>query len=339
VTVRWVRFCQDIRNSTVKAKAKDTMRNAISRRQFVASTVGATIGTCALGALGLRDLQHDLQAAEPAGPRVEGGRGSKMRLGLQTYLWAKDWDLSTIFANLKKAEVYGIELRTSDHYAHGVELTLTKAERAEVKRRFADSPITLVSVASAEDLDWPDEARFRKAVQSVKDHVVLAKDVRSTSVRVFPNKWHPGVPHEKTIERIAQGLNEIAPFAADHGILIGLEAHGPVGELPVLRDILSRVPNRAVGVKLNSDRRDTRGGGFEANVNLIKDRLSNSLHMGNLMDTRFPYQQMIDLLVKVDWNGWAMMEYTHKVPDKVAAMIEHRKVWEKMLAKAMGARA
>ncbi len=285
------------------------MKNTISRRQFVASSLGATLGTCALGVLGSGGSQRLLRAAEPAAPKVQGKPGSKMRLGLQTYLWAKDWDLPTIFTNLKKAEVYGIELRTSDHYGHGVELSLTPAQRADVKKRFADSPITLVSIASAEELDWPDDGQFKKAVQSVEDHVVLAKDTGATSVRVFPNKWHPNVPHEKTIERIAQALNEIAPFAADHGILIGLEAHGPVGELPVLKDILSHVPNKVVGVKLNSDNRDTRGGGFEANFNLIKDRLSNSLHLKNLKDTGFPYQQMIDLLVKIDWNGWAMMEY------------------------------
>jgi sugar phosphate isomerase/epimerase len=306
------------------------MQNTVSRREFVRSSSKAALGAYALGKFG----SLSLRAAQP---EAQGGRAPTMRLGLQTYLWAKDWDIPTILANLQKAQVYGVECRTSDHYGHGIELTLTKAQRAEVKKRFADSPVTLVSVASAEELDWPDDAQFKTAVQAAKDHVVLAQDVGGTAVRVFPNKWHPNVPHEKTVERIAQALNEIGPFAADHGILIGLEAHGPVGELPVLKDILSHVQSRAVGVKLNSDNRDTRGAGFEANFNLIKDRLSNSLHLKNLKDASFPYQLMIDLLVKNNWNGWALMEYTHQVPDKVEAMIEHRKLWDEMLAKAMSA--
>jgi len=302
--------------------------NNVSRREFVASSVRAALGACALAALG----SSNLRAASDAGPAKSGGLGSNVHIGMQTYLWGKDWDVSTIIANLTRAQLWAVELRTSDHYAHHLELTSTPAERREIRKRFEDSPIKIISVASAEELDWPDEAQFRAAVQSAKDHVILAQDVGSSSVRVFPNKWHEGIPHEKTIERIAQALNEIGPFAADRGILIGLEAHGPAGELPVMRDVLSRVPGRNVGVKLNSDPRDSHGDGWQANFDMVKDRLSNTLHLKNLQDTRYPYQLMVDNLVKMDWNGCAMMEYTHQVPDKVEALIEHRKIWEEMVA-------
>jgi sugar phosphate isomerase/epimerase len=296
-----------------------------SRRNFVSAAVKAALGAYALSAIAPANIW--------AAPRV--APGSKIRLGFQTYLWGKDWDVPTIIANLTKADLKYVELRTSDKYAHGLEITLTPAQRQEYRKRFADSPVKIISVASAAQMDEEDEVKFRTAIDTVKKHILLAKDVDAPSVRVFPNKWHPGVPPEKTIARIAQALNEVGAYAADNGILIGLEEHGPVGTLPVLRQILDQVPQRSVGIKLNCEKRALEGEGFEANFNLIKHRLSNTMHLKNVKDTTFPYQLMVDLLVKADWDGVACFEYTHEVPDKVAALIEHRQIWEGMVAKAM----
>jgi len=47
-----------------------------------------------------------------------------MRFGFTTYQWGKDWDVPTLIENCSKAGVFGVELRTSQSYAHGVELDL-----------------------------------------------------------------------------------------------------------------------------------------------------------------------------------------------------------------------
>ena len=91
----------------------------------------------------------------PAAPK----RISKMRFGLMTYQWGIDWDVPTLIANCTKTKAFGVELRTSAHYAHGVELTLPEAQRREVKKQFADSPVQVVGVASAERFDSPDPER------------------------------------------------------------------------------------------------------------------------------------------------------------------------------------
>ena len=90
-------------------------------------------------------------------------------------------------------------------------------------------------------------------------------------------------------------------------------------------------------MKLNSDVRDTKGEGFEHNFNLVKDFLGETLHLHNLKDTEFPYQLQMDLLVKMGWNGWQLMEAENKVPDRVQALIEQRQIWDQMLAKALNA--
>ena len=302
-----------------------TPEQITSRREFLARGLKTTLGVCALSALS----PFYSPGAEPVAART-----ANLRFGFTTYQWGQDWDLPTMIANLQKAQVFGTELRTSASYAHGVELTTDAARRREVKKRFADSPITLVGIASAERMDWPDPAKLKAAIESAKAHVKLSHDVGGSGVRVFPNQFHPGVPREKPIEQIADALNQVGSFAAEYGQEIRLEAHGAAGELSTIRAIMDRVTQSKVRVKLNSDARDSQGQGFEHNFNLVKVFLGHTLHAHNLTDTQFPYQLQADLLTKMKWDGWALLEASDKVPDRVAALIEQRQIWEKLVANA-----
>ncbi len=290
-------------------------------------------------ARGLDAIQAVRLGTEGVGSNAKvGGRGkqnmTKVRFGFTSYQWGQDWAVPTMIANLQKAQVYGVELRTSASYAHGVELSLNAAQRQEVKKRFADSPITLVGIASAECLDWPEPDKLKAAIEAAKAHLILSRDVGASGVRVFPNQWHPNVPHEKTIAQIAKSLNELGAFAADYGQEVRLEAHGSAGELPTLRAIMDQVTQPRVRLMLNSDARDAKGQGFEKNFALVKNFLGHTLHTHNLKDAQFPYQLQVNLLVKMNWDGWGLLEASDKVPDRVQALIEQRQLWEQMVAQA-----
>src|SRR5512138_2563455 len=75
---------------------------------------------------------------------------SKMRFGFTTYQWGIDWDIPTLIANCSKARAYGVEVRTEADYSHGIELSLTAGRRREVQKRFADSPVKLIGIATPE---------------------------------------------------------------------------------------------------------------------------------------------------------------------------------------------
>jgi len=295
----------------------------MSRRDFLAGGVGVAVGICSLGRL----RQSTLRAAESSAK-------SKMRFGLTTYTWGKDWDIPTLITNCEKAGLYGVELRTSLNYAHGVELTLSASQRAAVKQRFADSPVHLVSIACSERLDWPEPDKLRAAIEASKTHLQLSHDVGCDVLRVFPNQFHRDVPRERTIEQIARALDELGAVAADLGQEVSLEAHGPAGELPTMRAIMDRVTHRSVRVRLNCDARDAQGQGFVANFKLVKDFLSRIIHVHDLSDPKYPYQLMVDLLQKANWEGWALAERGDMVPDRVGALIEQRQAWEAMIEKA-----
>jgi len=62
--------------------------------------------------------------------------GAKMRFGLVTYQWGRDWALAALIANCERSRVLGVELRTQ--HAHGVESGLNAQQRRDVKKRFDD---------------------------------------------------------------------------------------------------------------------------------------------------------------------------------------------------------
>ena len=95
---------------------------------------------------------------------------TRMKFGLVTYLWGKNWDLPTLIANCEKTNFLAVELRTQ--HAHHVEPSLTQAQRAEVKKRFDDSPVTCLGYGSNQAFHYPDPAVLRK---SIKDTFELIK--------------------------------------------------------------------------------------------------------------------------------------------------------------------
>ena len=301
---------------------------SVSRRDLLLRGFQVGAGVFAAGGLSSCDSKKSGGA---------GKSGANIRFGFTTYQWGKDWDIPTLIANCEKAGAFGVELRTSQSYAHGVELALNAERRTDVKRRFKDSPIELVGLASGERFDSPDPEKVKEAIENAKEFVKLDHDIGGSGVRVFPNSFQKDVPREKTIEQIGKALNAVGAFAADYGQEVRLEAHGSAGELPSLKAIMDHVTEPSVRIKLNCDKRDVKGEGFEHNFSLVKDLLGYTIHSHDFKDEGYPYQLMIDLLVKNKWSGWILVENSSKVPDRVAALIEQREIFDGMLAKSLGA--
>ncbi len=98
-----------------------------------------------------------------------------LQLGTVTYNIAKDWDLDTILKKLEALKYQGVELRTG--HKHGVEVGLTKDQRAEVKKKFDDSPVELAGLGSAFEYQSADPAKVKENIEGTKAYVRLAHDI------------------------------------------------------------------------------------------------------------------------------------------------------------------
>ncbi|MDD4870191.1 MAG: TIM barrel protein [Kiritimatiellae bacterium] len=263
-------------------------------------------------------------------------RVNKMQFGFTSYIWGREWDLPTLITNCIELKSYGLEMRVETKSAHGVELEIDSAKRREIKKRFADSPVKVVGLATSERFDHIDPEKLKTAIEKAKRYAELSHDIGGCGIRVFPNDFHKEVPQEKTIEQIAKSVNEVAKSAAGYGQMIRLENHGSAGRLKTLKLIMDQVNEKNVGVKLNSDAKDAAEGAFEANFNLIKNRLGDTLHTHDFTAPGFPYQLQCDLLMDAGWTGWWFPELD-KLPtpptpaNRMAGLKEQRRIWDQLI--------
>jgi sugar phosphate isomerase/epimerase len=257
-----------------------------------------------------------------------------MKFGLVTYLWGRDWDLPTVIANCEKTNVLGVELRTE--HAHGVESNLSAQERREVKKRFDDSPVTLLGPGTNFAFHHVDASMLKKDIEGAKEYIKLSKDIGGTGVKVKPNDLPKGVPQEKTIEQIGKSLNELGRFGAEYGQKIRLEVHGACSPLPIIKKIMDIADHPNVGVCWNCNGQDLEGEGLEYNFNLVKDRFGDTAHVRELNIGDYPYQELMNLFAAMDYDGWILLEARTEPNDRVKALAEQRQVFDQMVAKAQG---
>ena len=108
---------------------------------------------------------------------------------------------------MPKPVLLGVELRTG--HAHGVESNLNAAQRAKVKKMFADSPVTCIGYGANFEYHSPDAAKLRFNIDQTKEYIKLCKDIGATGIKVKPNDLPDGVDKGKTIAQIAASLNEV----------------------------------------------------------------------------------------------------------------------------------
>src|SRR2546428_11425986 len=130
------------------------------RRDFLSSVAGVP----ALAAL------QPGQNARPAADL----RG--LKLGTVTYNIAKDWDLPTLIRNLTEAGFDAVELRTT--HRHGVELSLSPAARAEVRKRFEGTPVAIGGVGTTGGYHTPYPPSLPNDADGTKKCVKRARRLR-----------------------------------------------------------------------------------------------------------------------------------------------------------------
>src|SRR5262245_9009947 len=229
-----------------------------------------------------------------------------MRLGLVTYNLARTWDIATIIKNCTECRFEGVELRTT--HAHGVEVGLPKDQRAEVKKRFLDSPVDLISLGSAFEFHSPDAAEVKKNVEGCKEYIVLAHDVGAEAVKVRPNGLSRGEEPERTLERIGRSLRELGEHGANYGIKVRLEVHGTgTSLLSNIARILAAADHRQVEITWNSNQTDLEGGTLEENFERVKSKIG-MVHLRDLFLEEYPWKKLFALLGRSGFQGFACAE-------------------------------
>ena len=263
----------------------------MKRRDFLSTVAALPIVAAAPGA-----------QAKPSQPSRQG-----LKVGTVTYNIAKDWDVPTIIKNLTEVGMDAVELRTT--HKHGVEISLSPAARADVRKQFEDSPVRIGGLGTTCEYHAVEPAVVRKNIEETKAWVTLAKDIGAPNVKVRPNGMPKGVPEEKTLEQIGKSLAECGAFAQNNGVKIQLEVHGQeTSRLPRIRKILDYGGNHpGVRVCWNSNQTDLLDGGFDENFRLVRDQIGQ-VHMRDLFLEEYPSGKLIKALTDMKFDGYCFAE-------------------------------
>lgn len=285
-----------------------------SRRNFLQTTVAAA-GSIALAGTA------DASPQKNANPALGGGG---FKLGLVTYNLAKDWDVPTIIKNCEATGFEAVELRTT--HKHGVEPSLGKEQRADVKARFAGSKVRLLSLGSVCEFHSPDQTVVRKNMDECKRFIELARDIGALGVKVRPNGIPKEVPEEKTIAQIGAALRECGDAAKAAGVEIWVEVHGRDSCLPPRMAGMMKAANHPnVGICWNSNPEDLINGSIKPGFEMLKPYLRNA-HINELWKPEYPWRDLFGMMKTAGYNRYCLAEIP-ETSDPIRLMRYYKALW------------
>lgn len=251
-----------------------------------------------------------------------------MKLGIVTYMWGAEWDLATLIKNCTLTGFDGAELRTT--HKHGVEVSLSKAERAEVRKRFEDSPVKFVGPGTACEYHAADHGVVQQQIELTKKFVELSADCGGTGVKVRPNGFVKGIERDKTIEQIGLSLRECGKFAEGFGQEIRVEVHGNgTADPAVMQKIMQVADHPKVVVCWNSNPGETVNGSLAHSFGMLKTKLGGTVHIHDLYDKQYPYRELFKLLHEQNYKGFCLSE-SPATTDPIRVMHYYRALWDTM---------
>jgi sugar phosphate isomerase/epimerase len=285
-------------------------------------------------------LQTGVLAAGLAVPTASASSSNKddktpqFHLGLVTYNLAASWKLDTLLRVCKSTGVSPVELRTT--HKHGVEPSLSKDQRKDVRRRFADAGVAIWGCGSVCEFQSPDAAVVKKNIETCKAFVDLVADLGGRGVKVRPNGLPKGVAVEKTLEQIGQALIPCGKAAADAGVEIWVEVHGGgTSHPPHMKTIMEHCGHPKVGLTWNSNATDIKGGSVAEYFNLLWPWI-RSCHINELWKDAagvYPYRELFRLFRSHGYDRATLCEVGRGVPDEAtgAEMLRYYKaLWTEL---------
>ncbi len=266
-------------------------------------------------------LSASLSQMGSANPALgEGG----FKLGLVTYNLAKDWDVQTLIRNCEQTGFEAVELRTT--HRHGVEPSLGKPARANVRRQFSGSKVRLLSLGSTCEFHSPDPAVVARNIEETRRFAELAHDLGALGVKVRPNGLPKQVAEDKTLEQIGRSLRQCGEVAGDLGVEVWLEVHGETTSVPSrIERIMKTADHPQVGICWNSNPQDVENESVRNSFNLLLPWLRNA-HINELWTPSYPWRELFQLMKQSGYNRYTLAEIP-ETSDPIRLMHYYRALW------------
>ncbi len=187
------------------------------------------------------------RASDAAAPQADAA-AARTRLCVHT-ITTRPWDIDTAIDEYARAGVAGITIWRN---------AFERRTPAEVGARARDAGLTPVSVCRGGFFPSVDADARRRAVEENRAAIVETAEVGAPLI-VLVCGADPGQPLADSRAQIAAALSELAPFAREHGVRLGVEPLHPmyadtrsaINTLGDAIDVCEEVGDPAVGVAVD----------------------------------------------------------------------------------------
>jgi len=254
-------------------------------------------------------------------------------LGCVTHQLFATYDLESIIKILEDAGFEGVELRTTEDepggkapgakgQKHGVEPSMSQADRARVRQRFEASKLKLTGLGSVCEFQSADAAERKRQVAKCKSFIDLANDVGAMGVKVRPYGWGTEPDHQVTVQHIGECLREVGEYAAPKNVQIWLEFHDEGHKED--KQMMEIAGLKNVGLTWNSADADMSNG----SVKPCWDMLGPWVRMAHCHDPKqraYPYRELFSLMHASKFTGYTL--YEGPATGKIEDFLKSYKAW------------
>ena len=208
-----------------------------------------------------------------------------------------------------------MELRTG--HKHGVEPSMSAAERTRIRRRFESSRVRLLSYGTTCRFQSRDPAERQQQVEIGKQFVDLARDTGALGIKLQPMGLPADVPQETAIGYFGASMRELGDYGASRGVEIWMEVHGPgTQNPPVAAALLKAAGHENVGACWNCNPTDVQNGSVKQSYELLRPWIRN-VHLHELSDESYPFREFFTLLRELKYDRYTLAEVAEsKEPER-----------------------
>lgn len=171
-----------------------------------------------------------LSIAYPGKIFSQGGQtGSTLKLSLNSYSFngLLRSGIMDLFQLIDFCASQGLEaIDPTGYYFPGYPARPDEDYISRFKRKAYLSGLDISGTGTRNDFTNPDKEALRRDIEHVKEWILVAEQLGSPLLRVFPGKVLPvGQDREAAEKQVADALREVADFGQKHGVLIAMQNH------------------------------------------------------------------------------------------------------------------
>jgi len=251
----------------------------------------------------------------PAKPQAQtGGNTPKnMHVSLAAYsmrdaLNKGEMDLFGFIDWCAEMNLAGTEL-TSYYFKEGFDTSYLH----ELKRRALDNGVTVSGTAVGNNFCLPPGPEKQKEIDHVKKWIDYSVEFFAPHIRIFAGNLPEGADKEKGIVWAAEGIRECLDYAAQRGILLGLENHGGItaraADHLAICDAVGNHPWFGINLDTGNYRTNPYGELAMAAPRAVNVQVKVEVFQPDGTKVLADLEKIRDILVTAKYKGWVALEY------------------------------